>query len=166
MAANPHRTMWTWVVVAALLLTGGLLAVPWLARWREVKLYEALHESQSPSFWWPPDWRREWRTSILLEGHVYLRDAKSSRAVEEHGAPPDRSALGRPVNAGTIELVSETEGRVFRTAVNTKGWYSFKRQRLPAVPFQVRLVTPEGSASRWLPMGALDPGLHSINWSF
>jgi hypothetical protein len=166
MATNSLRTAWIWVAVAGLLLTGSLLVVQWSARWREVQVYQALRESQSPAFWWPPDWRRELRTSFLLEGNVYLWDAELRRAAEEHTAPPNRSALGHPVKAGTMELVSETEGRVFRTAVNPNGWYSFNRQRLPTAPFKVRLVSPEGSASRWLPMGALDPGLHRINWSF
>jgi hypothetical protein len=168
MATFSRGTTRIWLALMGLLLTCSLLAVQWLPRWREAAVYQALYSPNppAPAFWWPSDWRREMQTSFLLEGQVYLWDAELRRAVKEHRAAPGQSAFGHPVKAGTIELVPETEGRVFRTAVNAKGGYSFGRQRLPAVPFKVRLLTPEGSASRWLQMGALDPGLHRINWSF
>ena len=141
MAINLRRTMWVWVPLVGLVLTISLLAIQWWPRWREFNVYEALHSSNSPAFWWPPEWRRELRTSFLLEGEV--KNPKS----------------------GTLELVSETQGQVFRTTV-ANGHYSFSPQRLPASPFKVRVLFPEGSSSGWLQMETLDPGLHRINLSF
>jgi hypothetical protein len=127
-----------WFVLLAILLTVCLLAIP---PWREHTVYQALVNSRAPSFWWPPSWRRELETSLLLEGQV------------------------KPPTAGTLELVSEPEGRVFRTAV-TAGRYSFLPRLLPAGPFKVRCLSPDGTATRWLMTGPLDPGFHRINFSF
>jgi hypothetical protein len=165
MAVNTQKTTWTWAALGGLLLVMGLLSIPSWNRWRDFNVYRALQASQSPSFWWPPGWRRELRTSFLLEGQVFLRDREPKQVGGEPSAPVEQSRLGRPATAGTIELVSETQGQVFRTTA-TNGRYSFNPQRLPIGPFKVRLLTAEGSTTRWLQMGALDQGLHRINWSF
>ena len=141
MAPNTRKATWIGAVLAGLLLTVGLLVMQGWPRWREDTVYQALRHSQGDAFWWPPDWRWELRTSILLEGEV------------------------RHPKSGTMELVSEAQGRVSRTAV-IHGRYSFNPQRLPTSPFKVRLLTADGSTTRWLQMGSLDPGLHRINWMF
>jgi hypothetical protein len=122
-----------------------------------------LRSGLGPEFWWPPGWRRELRTSLLLEGEARLKDD-----VEDTRRPQDRQhggVFGRPVAAGIIVLASEDKDRVFR-AIVARGKYSFLPRLLPTGPFKVRLVSPEGSASGWLQTGPLDSGLHRINWSF
>jgi hypothetical protein len=99
----------------------------------------------------------------LLEGEAKLREDQHERP-----GPEDRlrdEALGRPVAAGMIELVSDNSDRAFR-AIVVKGKYSFLPQRLPAGPFKVRLTTPDGRTTGWLRAGPLDSGLHRINWLF
>jgi hypothetical protein len=166
MATNPQKTTWILVALAGLLLTVGLLAVQWWPRWRESTVYQALRSSHDAAFWWPAGWRQELRTSFLLEGYAYLRDGELRPVGGEHSAPPDQSGFGRPAKPGMLELVSESQGQVFRTTVNPKGWYSFNSQPLPAGPFKIRFVSGEGSPTRWQPMGTLDPGRHRINWAF
>jgi hypothetical protein len=139
-----------------------MLYIPWV-QWREHSVYQSLRSGLGPEFWWPPGWRRELRTSLLLEGEARLLEDRS-----ENARPQDRQhddALGLPVATGMIELVSENSNRVFR-AIVARGKYSFLPRLLPTGPFKVRLVSPEGSASGWLQTGPLDSGLHRINWSF
>jgi hypothetical protein len=164
MAINPQKTKWVCSALAGVLLTVGLLAIQWWPLWRDLKVYQALYSSQAAAFWWPPGWRQELRTSFLLEGEARLLEGEVPAP-----RPQDRhhdELPGRLATAGTVELVSENQGLVSRTTVNPQGWYSFNPQRLPASPFKIRFLSPEGSTTRWLQMGALDPGLHRINWSF
>jgi hypothetical protein len=133
-----HRESWIWLSLVVLMLGVCLLAIP---PWRRHAVYRALAESRGPSFWWPPGWRHELETSLLLEGQV------------------------RHPTEGTLELVSEASGRVFRTSVSA-GRYSFRPQLLPVGEFKVRCLSPDGTASRWLMTGPLDPGLHRISFSF
>ena len=121
MAFNPRRTTWIGVALTGLLLIVGLLAFQWLPRWRENNVYQALHSSQAPAFWWPPEWRRELSTSFLLEGEVFLKDGEPKQVGGEHSVPPNQSRFGRPATPGTLELVSETQSQVFRTTVIQTG---------------------------------------------
>src|SRR5262249_41667781 len=79
------------VALAGLLLTAELRSI--LSQWRERTVFQALVQSDDAAFWWPAGWRRELRTSILLVGQL------------------------RHARAGTIELVAEPQGHVFRTTV-------------------------------------------------
>jgi hypothetical protein len=162
MANDSNKTAWICLALAALVLSVSLLAIPWLARWRESTVYHALYSSTAPAFWWPSGWRREFHTSVLLEGQVWVRESEVP-STEGRDRRHDRG--GKLASAGIVELVPKNQGRVFRTNV-TNGRYSFNPQRLPATAFKVRFVSPDGSPTRWLQMGALDPGLHRIHWSF
>jgi hypothetical protein len=137
-AAAGRRESWIWLALLALALAIGLMAIP---PWRRHTVYRALAESRGPSFWWPLGWRHELETSLLLEGQV------------------------KHPTEGTLELVSEPSGRVFRTAIKG-GRYSFRPDLLPAGEFKARCLTAEGTASHWVPTGTLEPGLHRLNLSF
>ena len=136
------------MLTGALLLIGllvfllflGLVSNEW-SRWREQTITRTLSQSGTPAFWWPPGWRRELETSILLQGTV-------SQA-----------------RSGTLEILSESTNRVHRTTV-TGGRFAFDRERLPAGPCKARFVNPDGSPSQWLNLGPLDPGRHRINLRF
>ena len=157
----PRKMTWILVAFVGSIFAFQMLSIPW-AQWREHSVYQALRSGVGPEFWWPPGWRRE-LASLLLEGEARLQDD-----VEGTLRPQDRphdGAFGRPVAAGIIELVSEDQDRVFR-AIVARGRYSFLPRLLPAGPFKVRLVSPEGSPTGWLQMGPLDSGLHRIDWLF
>jgi len=156
MAINSRGAIWRWAALTGLCLTVGLVAMylwPRL-RHREQRIYQALYNNQGPEVWWPPDWRRELRSSFLLEGYVYLKDGEATHP------------LGRPATVGRIELVSETHGRVFRTSVSPKGLFSFNPRPLPLGPAKIRLVSADGSATRWLPVPVADAGFHRLNFMF
>jgi hypothetical protein len=156
MAIKLRKAIWPWMVLTGLSLTVGLLAIylwPRLPH-REQRIYQALYNDQGPAVWWPPDWRRELRTTYLLEGNVYLKDRESTHP------------FGRPATTGTVELVPEAQGQVFRTTVSSRGLYSFNPQLLPLGPAKIRLVSTDGSATRWLPVPVGDAGLHRINFTF
>jgi hypothetical protein len=162
MNIHPKKQTWLCLVFAAVLLTFGVLAIPW-ARWREQTVYQALAQGKTPAFWWPTGWREAFRTSFLLEGEVSIRDG--DMPIEQRQSFPQARTDARIAVSGTIEFVSEYQSQVFRTLVK-KGRYSFNPNRLPAGPFKVRLLLPDGSTRRWLQMPQLDPGLHRINWAF
>jgi hypothetical protein len=158
----PRKKTWILVAFFGSISAFQVLSVPWI-QWREHSVYQALRSGVGPEFWWPPGWRRELRTTLLLEGEARLRDG-----VEDTLRLQDRhhdGAFGRPVAAGIIELVSEDQDGVFR-AIVARGRYSFLPRLLPAGPFKVRLTSPEGRTTGWLQAGPLESGLHRINWSF
>ena len=158
----PRKRTWISLAFVGSIFAFQMLSIPWV-QWREHSVYQALRSGLGPEFWWPPGWRRELRTSLLLEGEARLKDDAEGTL-----RPQDRQhdrALGSPVAAGIIELLSEDQDRVFR-AIVARGKYSFFPRLLPAGPFKVRLVSPEGRSSKWLQAGPLDSGLHRINWSF
>ena len=126
--------------LAAFLLGFGSLATrSW--GWRESAIYQAIDESNPPPFWWPPGWRREWGTSLTLEGE--LRDPRS----------------------GELEFVAGVGDRVIRVPVS-RGRYSLRPRLLPAGPVRVRFLSPDGTGTGWLELGDLDPGRHRINLAF
>jgi hypothetical protein len=125
-------------VVAALFIVA-LLTVPW-SRWHDQAIYHAIQNGTGPAFWWPPDWRREVRTSLLLDGHL-------SRSRE-----------------GTVEVVAGNDARVFRTAVHD-GRFSFHPSYLPAGTFRIRFIAPDESVSEWIGPLELDPGSHRLNFA-
>jgi hypothetical protein len=158
----PRKMTWILVALVGSTFAFQMLWIPWV-QWREHSVYQALRSGVGPEFWWPPGWRRQLRTSLLLEGEARLKDDVEG-PLRPQNRPHDE-ASGRPVAAGIIELVSEDQNQVFRAIVD-RGRYSFLPRLLPAGPFKVRLTSPEGRTTGWLQMGPLDSGLHRINWSF
>jgi hypothetical protein len=150
MPSNRIRVALIAILAAANLAALAFLAFGWFPYWQRKNIVRAMNASEAPPFWWPPSWRRELRTSFLLEGGTLMRDP------EKH--PGD----------GVVELESEIDGRVFRTNVipGSKGRFSFGDQLLPVGPFRVRLVTPDGRQSRWSRIPEIDPGSHNMDWSF
>lgn len=140
---RPRRSWFGLVLIGLLLMVGppaALVSVRW-PRWREDAVIRALRRSEGPAPWWPPGWREQLRSSILLEGQVL------------------------PARTGMIEFQPlSTPSPIFRTAA-TGGVYSFAR-RLPAGPCRVRLVSPDGTASDWVSLGPLGSGSHRINLTF
>jgi len=127
-----------------------LLVFVWYPHWHQKTIARAMTASEPPAFWWPPSWRRELRTSFLLEGGTLVRDP-----------------MNRPGD-GVVELETEADGRVFRTTVipGGKGRFSFGDQLLRVGPFRVRLIAPDGRRSAWSRMPDIDPGRHNIAWRF
>jgi hypothetical protein len=126
------------------------LVFVWYPHWHQKVVARAMTASEPPAFWWPPSWRRDLRTSFLLEGSTLLKD------------PMKR------FGDGVVELETEADGRVFRTTIipGSKGRFSFGDQLFPVGPFRVRLVAPDGRRSRWIRIPEIDPGRHNMNWGF
>ena len=129
------RGLMAFIVVAVI----GILGFTTL--WRESVIYEAIDHGSGPSFWWPPGWSQELRSSLTLAG-----DLRNSQA-------------------GTLEFMPGSGGRVIRTPVSN-GRYSLSPQLLPAGSLRVRFISPAGTGTHWLELGELDPGRHRINLSF
>ncbi len=126
------------------------LVFMWFPHWHQKTVARALIGSQPPAFWWPPSWRRELRTSFLLEGGAWVSDPAHLLA------------------SGVVELETEADGRVFRTTIvpGSKGRFSFGDQLLPVGPFRIRLVAPDGRRSSWLREPGIDVGRHNMGWRF
>jgi hypothetical protein len=150
MPSNRFRVALIAILAAVNLAALAFLVFAWLPHWHRKTVARALAMNQAPAFWWPPSWRRELRSSFLLEGGTQVRDPAK-----------------RPGN-GVVELETEADGRVFRTNVipGSKGRFTFGDQLFPVGPFRVRLVAPDGRQSRWSRIPEIDPGPHSMNWLF
>jgi hypothetical protein len=156
MAIQSRKAIWPWITLAGLSLTGilsGLYLWPRL-HFREQAIFQALYYDRGPAVWWPPDWRREFRSSYLLEGYAYLKDKEATHP------------FGRLATAGTIELAYEARDQVLRTTVSPKGLYSFNPQLISLGSAKIRLVSTEGSTTRWVPVPVGDAGFHRINFTF
>lgn len=139
MRRSSIRGLFFFVVLAAIIFLGlASFSGPW-ARWRQSLVYEAIENGRSPSFWWPPGWRQEWRSSLTLAGELST------------------------ARAGTLEIVAG--GKVVRTSVS-KGRYSLSDQILPAGPLKARFISPDGTESPWIVFPEVDPGRHRLNLSF
>ena len=157
MASQSNKAIWPWMALAGLFLAVILSALylwPRLHLRREQAIFQALYYDQGTAFWWPPDWRREFRSSYLLEGYAYLKDKEATHP------------FGRLATAGTIELVYEAQGQVLRTTVTPKGLYSFNPRMIPIGSAKIRLVSTDGSPTRWVPVPVGDAGFHRINFTF
>ena len=89
-----------------------VLSIPWI-QWREHSVYQSLRSGLGPEFWWPPGWRRELRTSILLEGEAKLRahELERSRTGGSSARRSSRAACcSRRDRAGPRQLRSRVPG--------------------------------------------------------
>lgn len=136
---RPYRFMAFFVLGLGAFLVAGSLIVPW-SRWREQAVFRAIQNESRPAFWWPPAWRRDLQTGLILEGE---------------------SKKGRD---GTLELVVD-DGPILQAAIR-QGRYSFHPRVIPAGTFRFRRVAPDGTASDWVGPLGLDPGRHRLDFGF
>ena len=91
---------------------------PW-SRWREGVIYRAIDGAGGPSFWWPPGWRHEFRSSLTLGGNCgipRLAIWNSLRNPAVGSSEPQSPAGGdpfrpQPLPAGSFEGPVRLPGR-------------------------------------------------------
>ena len=140
-------------MVVANLAAFGFLGFVWAPQWRQRVIAHAIRSSRAPASWWPSSWRRACGRTSCSKGGRWCGEGPADR-------PLKRAATG------VLELTSETTGSVFRAPLDIKGCFSFGDQLVPIGPFRVRVVAPDGSRSRSIRVPEIDPGRHSLYWSF